>query len=48
VSPLAKAGYQSTTLYQHESTLKLMMEGLGLSDLPGAAATAPDMSEFFK
>jgi hypothetical protein len=38
VSPLAKAGYQSTTLYQHNSTLKLMMEGLGVSDLPGAAA----------
>jgi phosphatidylinositol-3-phosphatase len=48
VSPLAKPGYQSTTLYQHESTLRLMMEGLGVTDLPGAAATAPDMAEFFK
>jgi acid phosphatase len=48
VSSLAKAGYQSTTLYQHESTLRLMMEGLGLTDLPGAAATAPQMTEFFK
>jgi hypothetical protein len=48
VSPLAKASYQSTTLYQHESTLRLMMEGLGVTDLPGAAATAADMSEFFK
>lgn len=47
VSPLGKPGYQSTTLYQHESTLRLMLEGLGVSDLPGAAATAPDMSEFF-
>jgi acid phosphatase len=47
VSPKAKAGYQSTTLYQHESTLRLMMEGLGVTDLPGAAATAPDMTEFF-
>ena len=47
VSPLAKPGYQSTTLYQHESTLRLMMEGLGVGDLPGAAATAPDMTEFF-
>jgi len=25
----------------------LMMEGLGVTDLPGAAATAPDMTEFF-
>ena len=47
VSPLVKPGYQSTVLYQHESTLRLMMEGLGVTDLPGAAATAPDMSEFF-
>jgi acid phosphatase len=48
VSPLAKAGYKSTTFYQHESALRLMMEGLGVTDLPGAAATAPDMGEFFK
>lgn len=48
VSPLVKSGYQSTTFYQHESTLRLMMEGLGVKDLPGAAATAPAMTEFFK
>jgi acid phosphatase len=48
VSPLAKPGYQSTTFYQHESTLRLMLEGLGVTDLPGAAATAPAMDEFFK
>ncbi|MHB8215152.1 MAG: alkaline phosphatase family protein [Candidatus Sulfotelmatobacter sp.] len=48
VSPLAKPGYQSTTFYQHESTLRLMMDGLGVTNLPGAAATAPTMGEFFK
>src|SRR5436190_2159786 len=47
VSPKAKRGYQSTTLYQHQSTLRLILEGLGVSALPGAAATAPDMEEFF-
>jgi len=47
VSPLVRAGYQSTTLYQHESLLRLMMEALGVADLPGSAATAPDMTEFF-
>ena len=47
VSPLVKPGYQSTTLYQHESTLRLMMEALGVTDFPGAAATAPEMGEFF-
>ena len=48
VSPLAKAGYQSKTLYEHASTLRLLMEGLGVTDLPGGAATAADMGEFFK
>jgi acid phosphatase len=47
VGSMVKAGYQSTTVYQHESTLRLMMEALGVTDLPGAAAGAPDMSEFF-
>jgi hypothetical protein len=27
--------------------LRTIMEGLGLSDPPGAAASAPSMSEFF-
>jgi acid phosphatase len=48
VSPKAKAGYKSSNLYQHESTLRLTMEALGVSDLPGVAAKAPEMGEFFK
>jgi hypothetical protein len=47
-SPLAKPGYRSTTHYEHASSLRLMLKGLGVTDLPGAAATAADMSEFFK
>ncbi len=47
VSPFAKAAYQSTTIYQHQSVLRLMLEGLGVKTLPGAAATAPAMWEFF-
>ena len=47
VSPKAKRGYQSTTLYQHQSTLRLTLEALGITPFPGAAATAPTMSEFF-
>jgi len=48
VSPaFSKPGYLSTTLYQHQSTLRLMLEGLGVQSLPGAAATAPSMWEFF-
>ncbi len=48
LSPKSKAAYQSTTLYQHESTLRLALKVLGVSDLPGAAAAAPDMGEFFQ
>jgi acid phosphatase len=47
--PIVKVGYMqtSTTVYQHESLLRTIMEGLGLSDPPGTAASAPSMSEFF-
>jgi len=47
--PTVKVGYTqtSTTVYQHESMLRTMMEALGLPNPPGAAASAPSMSEFF-
>jgi phosphatidylinositol-3-phosphatase len=47
ISPKAKAGYQSTFLYQHQSTLRLILHGLGVTTYPGAASTAPEMAEFF-
>ena len=47
VSPKAKTGFQSSTLYQHESTLRLTLKALGLSNFPGNAANATDMGEFF-
>ena len=47
VSPQAKSGFQSTTLYQHQSTLRLILQGLGVSTYPGASAQAPNMAEFF-
>src|ERR1700730_9235070 len=47
VSAKAKQGFQSTTLYQHQSILRLILEGLGVSKLPGASSTAPGMGEFF-
>jgi phosphatidylinositol-3-phosphatase len=48
--PLAKVGYtqNSTTLYQHQSMLRTMMEVLGLANPPAAAASAPSMSEFLQ
>jgi phosphatidylinositol-3-phosphatase len=47
VGPKVKEGYRSTTLYQHQNTLRLMMEGLGATSFPQNAATASDMAEFF-
>src|SRR5437868_8974859 len=47
VSPKVKSAYQSTTLYQHQSTLRMISEALGLTSFPGAAASAGDMAEFF-
>jgi len=47
VGPKAKSGYQSTTFYQHESTLRLVLSTLGVTGFPGASASAPDMGEFF-
>ena len=49
VSPaFSKPSYQSTTLYQHQNTLRLMMQGLGLTSFPGQARTANNMAEFFQ
>ncbi len=48
VGPKVKKGYQSTTLYQHQSVLRTMLAALGItSNLPGKSSTAPLMSDFF-
>jgi hypothetical protein len=47
VSPLGKRAYKSVAFYQHQSVLRLMLEGLGVTKLPGDAAAAPAMWEFF-
>jgi phosphatidylinositol-3-phosphatase len=47
VSAKAKAGYSSQTFFQHQSTLRLSLAALGVDVFPGAAGTAPDMTEFF-
>ncbi len=46
-SPRSKAGYRSTTFYQHPSTLKLILQSLGVNHYPGASNGAPGMGEFF-
>jgi phosphatidylinositol-3-phosphatase len=47
ISPLAKTGFFSQTMYQHQSLLRTIVELTGAHGYPGASATAPDMGEFF-
>lgn len=47
ISSSAKKGFQSKTLYQHQSVLRLILVSSGITTLPGMAANAPDMTEFF-
>ena len=47
ISAQSKAGYQSKTLYQHQSLLRLVLESSGVSSFPGMAGAAPEMTEFF-
>ncbi len=48
IGPQVKGGYQSTATYQHQSTLKSLLDALGVTSFPGAAQSAPDMGEFFQ
>jgi acid phosphatase len=48
VGPRLKKGFQSVKTYQHQSTLRLILNSLGATTFPGDAAAAPDMSEFFQ
>jgi hypothetical protein len=43
-----KTGFRSSTMFQHQSTLRLILDLLEVSDHPGASATAPSMGEFFQ
>lgn len=47
ISSKSKANYQSHTEYRHQSTLRLVLAGSGVTTFPGLAGAAPDMTEFF-
>lgn len=48
IGPNVKRGFQGSTTFQHQSTLRLVLSTLGANSFPGASAVAPDMGEFFK
>jgi phosphatidylinositol-3-phosphatase len=43
-----KAGFQSSTTFQHPSVLRFALQALGASNFPGSAASAAGMAEFFQ
>jgi acid phosphatase len=43
-----KTAFKSPTLYQHQSTLRLVLDLLRVADHPGNSATAATMQEFFQ
>jgi len=47
IGPKVLAGHKSSITYQHQNTLKSLMQALGLSSFPGAASTASGMADFF-
>jgi acid phosphatase len=47
ISASAKTGFQSKTVYQHQSVLRLILAGSGVNTFPGLAGVAPDMTELF-
>jgi len=44
--PKVKQQFQSKSLFQHQSTLRMILNSLEASSDPGASASAPDMQEF--
>lgn len=47
IGPKVKPGTKSMTSYQHESTLRTILDAFGITVYPGAAATAAEMKDFF-
>jgi len=47
IGPKVKPAYKSTKLYQHQNTLKTLMQALGVTSFPGAASSAAGMVDVF-
>lgn len=47
VGPRVKKGFKSTRFYQHQSVLHTVLNALGVTTFPGAAASASSMSDVF-
>jgi len=48
VGPHVRPGFRSNTMFQHQSTLRLILDSLKVSDMPGASSGAQSMGGFFQ
>jgi acid phosphatase len=48
IGPNVKPGTASYTYYQHQNSLRTMLESLGLTTYPGASASAADMIDLYQ
>ena len=47
IGPKVLGGHKSTTMYQHQNTLKTLMKALGVSSFPSSASSAAAMTDMF-
>jgi phosphatidylinositol-3-phosphatase len=48
VGPHVRPGFRSNVAFQHQSTLRLILDALKVSDMPGASGGAQSMGGFFQ
>ncbi|HET7751874.1 MAG TPA: alkaline phosphatase family protein [Terriglobales bacterium] len=48
LGPAVKPAYQSSTFYQHQDTLRLLVNSTGAAAAPGSSANTSSMSEFLR
>ena len=48
IGPNVKAGKASYIYYQHQNSLRTLLDSLGITTYPGGASGAADMSDFFQ
>jgi acid phosphatase len=46
--PHVRPGFRSNTTFQHQSTLRLVLDALRVADMPGASSGAPSLGGFFQ
>jgi len=47
IGPKVKRGFKSQVLYHHQSLMRTVCDAFGFSKCPGAAGSAPSMSDVF-